>query len=174
MSTATETKTYTCKLTVVVPGRSDAVMKIHPADAPEEKVWLDNAPGIERMAAIDRFLQMSAKRGTGIPKPVPYHEGKDLRTVILREEDIPVCVLEEGFIFETLKPEPTIKDFPARLDPTANGLQKQIDQIGEGLAETRKLVEGLAGAVQSFINRPSQPQASDARKPGRTKKDQAE
>ena len=171
MTTATETKTYTCKLTIVTPGHSDKVMNIRPADAPEETVWTDHQPGIERLAAIQRFLQMSAKRGTAVPPAAAYHNGKDLRTVVLEEADIPTVELEPGLVFETLKPEPTIAQFPARLDPTANGLQKQIDEMNAGLAETRKLVEGLAGAVQSFIQRPQESApAMQARKAGRPRK----
>jgi len=106
MSPETEQKTYTCLLTFVRSGYSDSVLKVKPANGPEEKIWQTNTPGVERAAEVKRFLYQYARRGSRVPDPKPYHsDSSQLRSPDLKEEDIPVVELEPGVVFEVKLPE---------------------------------------------------------------------
>ena len=169
MSVVEEQKTYTCKLTIVNPGFPDAVLKIHPSDGPEEKVWTDNTPGKERKEEIDRFLQNYALRGSRVPRPVPYHS--DTSQAIapdLREENIPTVQLEPGVVFQTKKPEP-------RVPSVLQTAQQKEDSAR--IASLEGTVNQLAQTLQAFMagqqGKPAsngQVEVEEPRKPGRPKK----
>lgn len=119
-----------CLLTLVTPGTSDRVMKVFPANGKSEKIWLDNARGIERWEEVKRFLFNHAVRGTRVPEPQLYcSDPYDLKTRTLSEEDIPVCKLEDGYVFEVhIEETPKVTANPMNIG-TAEGVNKRIDAL---------------------------------------------
>lgn len=141
--TMEKTDKTTCILTVVVPGSSDRVMKVFPANGKSEKIWLDNARGLERWEEVKRFLYNHAVRGTRVPDPQPYcGDPYDLKTRTLSEEDIPVCKLEDGYVFEVFVEEVRAPSANPMSIGTAEGVNKRIDDL-----------EGKLGAVTSALEK---------------------
>lgn len=145
MTAATET--YTCEITLVTPGHSDRVIKVHPAEHASEKIWLDNTPGIERWETIKRLMQTHASRFAPVYEPVPYcNDPKDLKTITLKPSDIPTVNLENFVlpapaVIETktsTTPEsaPVLEERIARMEETVNKLAelmaKNTEKRGPG------------------------------------------
>src|SRR3990167_6034416 len=100
----------TCLITLVVPGSSDQVIKVFPAKHEKEKIWLDNARGIERWEAVERLLNNYAERGTRVPKPAKWHsDNKQMLVPDLKLEDIPLVRLD-GAVLEA-PPEEQVIDY---------------------------------------------------------------
>ncbi len=129
-----EAQTYTCLITVVEAGKSDAVLKVSPATAKAEKVWLTNRPGVERFEAIMRFLNQYARRGTRVPQPAPYHsDPKNSSKPDLTEDQIPVVNLEEGVIFEVMaEVKPPVPE--AKLDLSKDAADARIANLEANMA----------------------------------------
>ena len=147
----TETKTYTCKITLVTPGHSDRVIKINPAEHETEKIWLDNTPGIERWDNIKRLTQTHASRFAPVSDPIPYcNDPKDLKTITLKEEEIPTITLE-NFVLPAPKGVPVNEAAPV------------LPQGNERLARLEETVNKLAELVTDSLSK---------RSPGRPKKEE--
>lgn len=130
------TATYTCRVTVVEPGKPDAIIKITPARHKEEKVWLDNQPGRERWEAIKRMMDNYGPKFGKIPEPVPTHtDMRDLRSSDLVEENVPVVTLNE-FTFEAPPTE-------AQETPLMAETDKRIENLETTLNTLTKLVTKL-------------------------------
>lgn len=132
----------TCKLTLVNTGRSDSVIKVHPAEHLSEKIFLDNTQGIERWQAIERLMQGYAKRGTMVAKPVEYHQFPDLKTVVITEDDIPTVELE-GTVFAAPVVEKRIADMPAPLPQGVVALENRVAGLEKSLSTTNELLTRL-------------------------------
>ena len=102
--TATEKQTYTCTIRLIMPvAAGDQVIKVYPSDHKSERIDLGINDGKERWKVVQRLFQNHVPRGDAIPDPVSFHNGSDLKTIVIEDSDIPVIRLE-GAIFE--KPEP--------------------------------------------------------------------
>lgn len=140
MSTAVEAKTYTCKVTIVTPGSSDRVIKISPATAESEKIFLDHTPGVERWAEVKRLMFNHAVRGSRVPDPVAYHSGSDLSTVAITDADIPVCQLD-GVVFEVA---------PKKVR-NSEAMKLAGAKLEDRMAKLEANVEMIAAALQRFV-----------------------
>lgn len=155
----------TCKVTIVQPGRSDAVIKIYPAEHESEKIWLDNTRGIERWEEVQRFMYNFAMRGHAIAKPVQYHSStKDLRTIEITEADIPTVTLENAVLkappsergpataaAQNLFQAPVVDNSVIEMKIRMDTLEKNVALIGDSLS---KITDKLLGA-----NPPDEPVA---------------
>jgi len=147
MTTANKAKTkeekpvrVMCKVTIVTPGLSDAVIKIFPAEHTSEKVWLDHGPGIERWKVIKRLMQQFAPRNEAIPDPIKYHPSiKNLVSTDVTEDKIPVVKLQGGAFLK--KP---IDDRPVYAKNT-DAQKKDVE-----LADLKDQVKKLTDAVISM------------------------
>jgi len=161
----TETKeaTKTCLITLVEPGSSDKVIRLHPAQHESEKIWLDNARGIERWNAIKRLMQNHAVRGTAVPDPASWHSNpKDLRTPDLKHEDIPLVRLEGDAFLEKLPDEERVAFTQKNSNAEVN---KRMDHLENMVGSLAQSISHLTQAIQN------QPKPEAARKPGRPKKE---
>jgi hypothetical protein len=142
-----ETKLYTCLYTVVQAGVSDAVLKIYPATAPSEKVWLTNRPGVERHEAVMRYLNQYARRGTRVPQPAPYHsDPKSAKSPDLTDDKIPVVNLEDGAVFE-VKPEDKVE-----VPKLAENIKKDADEARFSKIEAVQAAQGAQlGQILSLL-----------------------
>lgn len=147
-----------CLITLVTPGQSDRVIRVFPAEHEKEKIWLDNTPGIERWEIVQRFIQLHASRFSPIPEPKPWHgDPKDLKTVTLRKEDIPLVKLENAVLGAPPKEAEAPVDSPQLSE-------KQWDERFNKLESTvNKLVDLLS-------TKPETTAAMEKRGPGRPKK----
>jgi len=130
----------TCRLTIVSYGISDAVIKVYPAEHETEKVWLNDVRGVERWDMIKQNMERYAEKGTRVMNPVPYHnDPKNLSTVTLKEEDIPLVRLD-GWILPKPPPEEKLPDFKTdqnnmlAINERINGLEKSIASLVTALA----------------------------------------
>lgn len=141
MTTETIAADKTCKLTIVTPGSSDRVIKIHPAEHDAEKIFLDNTPGIERWKEIERLCFQYAPRGERVPAPVPYHSSaKNLVTPEITEADIPLVNLDGAFLKAPPADERYVK--PVKLPNDA--INERIDKL-EGRMD--RILAALEGKV---------------------------
>ena len=130
----------TCRLVIVTPGQSDRVIRIYPAEHDAEKIWLDNTPGMERWEAVKRLLYTSAERGTRVPDPAPFHSSsKDLKTIDLKESDIPYVklvgeVLRKPKEVETYKPQPQQAMTAGEVANRFNTLESNIAQLATAIS----------------------------------------
>ena len=151
-----------CLITLVNPGLSDSGIKVWPAEHEAEKIWMDNARGIERWEAIDRLMQNSAVRGTRVPKPAHWHsDPKQTATPDLKPEDIPMVKLD-GVALKAppveerpdyLKQNPTnILDINKRVDEMASTVNTLVNAVSQ-------LTMALVGKVHAPTTASVQPQA---------------
>lgn len=132
----------TCLVTLVEPGRSDRVIKVFPAEHESEKIWLDRTQGIERWEAVRRVLYNYAERGSRVPDPAPWHANPaDLRTVTLREADIPLVRLD-GIVLNKPPEE-------ERFDPFKNSAPS-ILEVNERMNKMEGVIGSLAQAVSQL------------------------
>lgn len=155
METLTEAKT--CRITLVTPGLSDRVIRVYPAEHESETIWLNNTPGIERWEAVKRMLYTDAERGTRVPDPAPYHEGHDLKTVVLKEDDIPTVRLST----QVLKKPAEQERAPVPVSPNAENINARFE----------RLEKAIASLAESFKTAERMPQAEVRRGPGRPRKE---
>ena len=122
----------TCRLTIVNPGSSDAVIKIFPAEHAEEKIWLDRRPGIERWEAVKRLMYSNAPRGQYVPDPVKYHPDiKNLAATDVVEKDIPLVTLEGAVLAPPpLEEKPVV---PEKKDPM-EGVNTRMQTLESSMA----------------------------------------
>ena len=127
-----EKKYVKCRITLVNPGSSDSVIDVFPAEVSEEKIWLDNTPGIERWQVVQRILDNYAEKGTRVPKPAKWHNDGKFNKPDLNEEDIPLVRLDGAILKALPKPEvvpltPAInqRDVDARF----NALNQKFDAL---------------------------------------------
>ena len=127
---------HECIITLVAPGRSDSLIKVYPAEHKEEKIWLDNTPGIERWDMIKRMMQLHASRFSPIAEPIPYcSDTKDLKTITLRQSDIPVVKLE-NFVLPAPAMEEKIEYDKTQLtekqwDDRITGIENLVKKLAE-------------------------------------------
>lgn len=148
----------TCKLTIVNMGASDRVLKVYPAEHEVEKIWLSNTQGIERWEAVKRFLFNYAEKGTRVPTPVPYHaDASDLKTVTLKEEDIPIVKLSDGAVLKAPPPEPVMPEIKppksedmAAMETRMSGLESAISQLS--LAISGMVLQNKTQNVVATVN----------------------
>ena len=151
MPVAIEKEYKKCRITLVTPGSSDRVIDVWPAEKEKEKIWLDNAPGIERWEAVERLLNQFAERGTRVPKPAPYHDDGKFNRPTLDEKDIPLVRLQ-GAVLEAL-PEAEKVPLPVRAN------QADVDARFKLLSEQ---IQSLAAAVSSLASAPKEKQPDAA------------
>lgn len=145
-----KTEYKTCLITLVTPSQSDRVIKVYPAEHESEKIWLTNTQDIERWEAVERLLNNYAERGTRVPKPAPYHStNKDLRTVDLKPEDIPLVRLD-GAVLN--KPKPKDEFLPPQPQaPTTQELTEKITKLESLVAQTALAVNALLQTQQKPV-----------------------
>lgn len=142
---AVPTETHTCLITLVTPGSSDRVIKVWPAQHEAEKIFLDNAPGIERWDAVLRTLNNYARRGERVPKPAPWHSSsQNLAVPDLRPEDIPLVRLDGAVLEAPPKVERFAKPAPV-VDKTAVVEAK----LEERMNRLEDLIFNLASKIQA-------------------------
>ncbi len=169
-----DTKTgVECRITLVTPGQSDRMIKIFPSEHTEEKIWLDNTPGIERWEMIQRMIQLHASRFSPVPEPKPWHDNpKDLKTVTLKENEIPLVKLE-NFIL----PEPPKE----KIDPKSNEPEMTAKQWDDRFTKLESTVDKLVHVLMAKnMGNDTEPSVGEVakqeistvekRKPGRPKK----
>ena len=161
MTTENIEKTDTvCMITLVTPGYSDRVIKVTPAEHTEEKIWLDNTPGIERWENIKRLINNHASRFSPIPEPAPWcGDNKDLKTITLKPSDIPTVKLE-NFVL----PAPPKED--TRFEEKPQLTEKQWDERFNKLEETVNKLADILVANSEVV--------TEKRGPGRPKHDKTE
>lgn len=133
----------TCLVTIITPGQSDKVIKVYPAEHESEKIWLNNTQGIERWELVKRLMFNDAERGTRVPDPSPYHEGRDLKTVVLKEEDIPLVRLSSQVLKRP--PEPDQIKLP-------DARQSSAAEINERFSRLERTVGDLATAMSTLAS----------------------
>lgn len=155
MTTAVEAEQKTCLITLVNPGRSDSVIKVFPAQHEKEKIWLDNARGIERWEAVERLLQNHAERGKAVPKPAPWHsDPKELRVPDLDPKDIPLVRLEGAIL--AAPPEEAKIDYTKTLQPAAVQA-KRIESLEAMVGSLAQAVSSLTTELQAAKTASSTP-----------------
>ena len=132
----------TCKITLANQGNSDKVLKVYPAEHEAEKIWLDNANGIARWEAVKRLLNQYAPRGEAVPNPVAYHEGTDLKTVVISEADIPVIRLE-GAVFKKPVEDAPIGEKQVKLNPSVENLQLRMERMENNIGQLVAAIQVL-------------------------------
>lgn len=147
----------TCRITIVTPGSSDRVIKVHPAQHDSEKIWLDNARGIERWSEVERFLFSFATRGAAIPKPLAYHSSsKDLRTIEITEDDIPTVHLE-GAVLQAPPEEKRVDPLEqVKLNPSVENMRLRMNEMertqNEILSILKSNLAPASAPAPSFIS----------------------
>ncbi len=149
-----------CLLTLVVPGGSDQVIKIFPAEHKSEKIFLDNTPGIERWEMIKRMINNFSDRNRPAAKPRPYHsDPKNLRERDLRDEDIETAVLQGAL----LKAPPTERRLVSN-----QPVQVQNKETEQRFTAIETRVDNLVEAIQGLTKA-----MALGEKPGKVKKSMA-
>lgn len=162
----------TCKVTLVSPGYSDAVIKIYPAEHAAERIDLNRRPGIERWDAVKRFMNQFAPRGEAIPAPIQYHPStENLKTTDVTEDKIPLVRLENAVLkppkVDKIKPQPT----PATQIEIVNKRIEGIENTVNTLAST---IQTLAETVQKFPARAPAVRRGRRKKAGKKKSTQGD
>lgn len=153
----------TCLITVVENGLPDKVIKVFPANGKAEKIWCTHTAGIERWAAVKRFLYNGAKKGVRVADPVAWHTSNDLKTPAITDADIPVVELEDGLVFEVfVEPEPVR---PQQAGHPVKADQERMERLEASVERLTKLVSDIV-----FEGKGEGPAK---RGPGRPRKEQA-
>lgn len=142
-ATAEQQALKTCRVTLVMPGLPDSVMKIYPAEHESEKIDLGNANGEERWGQIQRLLNRFVPRDQVVKKPVMLNTPPDFRTIVVKEDDIPVNTLE-GMVLTALPAEQIAPQQALQLDPSVGALQQRMNQMEASLASIAQAISHLS------------------------------
>lgn len=145
----------TCRLTLVTPGLPDSVLKIYPAEHEAEKVDLGTAPGEERWANIRRLMDRFVPRDQVVKKPAMLNTPPDFRTIVVKEDEIPVNTLE-GAVLKALPAAEVAPQEALRLDPSVGALQVRMNQMEANIASIAQAISHL-----SVVNKPVAQEVTD-------------
>ncbi len=148
--------TMRCLVRYIVPGQSDAVLYISPAEQANETVDTSIQAGTERKEEIDRIIHLHAPRVGIIPKPAKLMDGdggvgggQNLRNRTLADADIPEIKLE-GFVFPKPKvaerkrlPAEAFKGDVAMSADRMDKMEKNIDMLTTTIGSLNTVISNL-------------------------------
>jgi hypothetical protein len=126
----------TCRITIVEPGKSDSVIKVFPAYHKEEKIWIDNNNGRERLEAIRDFCKKYGPSFGVLPEPLYYHPGNTRDTNTNFEKEIPIITLAAE---DMVLPAPPIIN--TKLPDIKSPMEERIDRLERVLSKTLEALD---------------------------------